>query len=292
VITNPLFAAPVSSGPSSRLGKGPGSVSLGFLGRSSLKDFKSQKLTAEQEKSLFAELAADRDNPVLRDKAARAFIGFALRQAVKDVGGRDVATSMKCGLSVDDTISAANYGLMQALDRFDHTRGFRFTTYAGWWIKKALHEARYSAHVVAVPRGDRERFVIYKRQSAQGLTAEEIAELNDAPVEDVERILALAGGRQDPIEMLDRGETNRRQASSDEALEPSAADVLEKRELLERLESAKMRLGAAENSLLHERFSRKLSVKQIAAKRGVSAKSIEEKLKSILHVLRFNLQAS
>jgi RNA polymerase sigma factor (sigma-70 family) len=254
-------------------------------------DFESQKLNAEEEKSLFAELASDRNNPKVRDRAARAFLGFALAQARKDFKGRSLSASLKSGLSLDDAVSAATYGLMQALDRFDHTRGFRFTTYAGWWIKKALHEARYSAHVVAVPRGDRERFVIYKRQSAQGLSAEEIAELNDAPLHDVERVLALAGGRQDPIEMMDRGETNARQASPDEELEPSVAEVIEKQEMLSRLEVAKLRLGETELKLLHDRFSRKMTVKQIAAKRGVSAHSIEEKLKSILHVLRFHLRA-
>ena len=254
-------------------------------------DFQTQKLNAEEERALFAELALDRDNPKVRDKVARAFLGFALAQARKDFKGRSLSASLKSGLSLDDAVSAANYGLMNALDRFDHTKGFRFTTYAGWWIKKALHEARYAAHAVSVPRGDRERFVIYKRQAAQGLDADEIAELNETTRADVERVLALAGGRQDPLEMFDRGVTNRRQASGDEELEPSVADTVEKAELMQRLEAAKLRLGAVENRLLHDRFYRKLSVKQIAKKRGVSIHVIEDELKSIFHVLRFNLQA-
>ena len=108
---------------------------------SAFQDFETQKLTAEQEKSLFAELAQNRDDPKVRDKVARAFLGFALAQARKDFKGRTLSASLKSGLSLDDAVSAANYGLMNALDRFDHTRGFRFTTYAGWWIKKSLHEA-------------------------------------------------------------------------------------------------------------------------------------------------------
>lgn len=258
---------------------------------SSFHDFETQKLTAEQEQSLFAELAADRQNPKVRDKVARAFLGFALAQARKDFKGRSLSASLKSGLSLDDAVSAANYGLMNALDRFDHTKGFRFTTYAGWWIKKALHEARYAAHAVSVPRGDRERFVIFKRQSAQGLSVDEIAELNESSRADVERVLALAGGRQDPIEMLDRGETNHRQTTGDEELEPSVADRVEKDELMKNLEAARMRLGADENRLVYDRFTRKLSVKQIAKKRGVSIHAVEDRLSAVLRVLRFSLRS-
>lgn len=258
---------------------------------SSFHDFETQKLTAEQEKSLFAELAQNRDDPKVRDKVARAFLGFALAQARKDFKGRSLSASLKSGLSLDDAVSAANLGLMRAMDKFDHTRGIRFTTYAGHWIGKFLREARYSAHVVAVPRGDRERFVVFKRQAAQGLSVEEIAELNESTRADVERVLALAGGRQDPIEMLDRGETNHRQTTGDEEVEPSVADRVEKDEMLKNLESARMRLGADENRLLHDRFTRKLSVKQIAKKRGVSIHAVEDRLSAVLRVLRFSLRS-
>lgn len=254
--------------------------------------FKAQKLTAAEEKSLFAELAENRDDPKVRDRVARAFLGFALAQARKDFKGRSLSASLKSGLSLEDAVSAANMGLMQAIDRFDHTKGFRFTTYAGWWIKKALHESRYAAHVVKVPRGDRASFVIFHRQAAAGMSAEEIAELNDQTVAEVERVLALAGGRQDPIEMLERGDTNAPKVRQDEDVAPSPADDLEKAELLSRLEAAKMRLGEEQNMLLLDRFSRKLSTKQIAAKRGWSLHATEEKLKSVLHVLKFHLQAS
>lgn len=255
----------------------------------SAQDIETKKLTAEQERDLFERLAADRGNSKLRDEVVRAFLGFALMQAKKDIRNRSFSTLMKTGLSEDDAISAANFGLMQAIDRFDPKNGARFTTYAGWWIKKALHEARYSAHVVTVPRGDREAFVLYKRQEADGLTVDQIAEFNKVEKAEVERVLALAGGRQDPIEMFEAGETNAAKASCAEVLAASPAEGMEHEELLEKLEAAKNRLGPEELRLLHDRFSRKLSIKRIAAKNSCSTHHVETRIASILHVLRLHL---
>jgi RNA polymerase sigma-32 factor len=44
------------------------------------------------------------------------------------------------GLPIADVISAGHVGLMQAVERFEPEKGFRFTTYAVWWIKAAIHE--------------------------------------------------------------------------------------------------------------------------------------------------------
>ena len=220
----------------------------------------------------------------------RAFLGFALLQAKKDLSSRSATVRSKVGLSEDDAISAANFGLMQAIDRFDPKRGVRFTTYAGWWIKKALHEARYAAHAVAVPRGDRERFVVFRRQAADGLSVAQIAELNEETEAEVERVLALASGRQDPIELFDRGETNDA-TSLYEAIQGSPLECMTREEMLERLEEAKNRLGMAELRLLHDRFSRNMNLNALAAKNHCTTRMIKTQLASILHVLRFHLTA-
>ena len=58
------------------------------------------------------------------------------------------------GLPLEDLISEGNIGLMKAIDRFDSTKGFRFISYAVWWIKQAVMSAvREKARMIRLPRG-------------------------------------------------------------------------------------------------------------------------------------------
>lgn len=252
-------------------------------------DLPSQRLTRDEEREMFRLFVQDRMNPRLREKVVRAYVGFALQQALKDVCHRSRSARAKAGLSEDDAISAANYGLMRAIDRYDPEVGVRFTAYAGWWIKKALHDAKYSAHAISVPRKDRQRFVLFRRQTASGLTPEQIAELNNIDVPEVERVLGLASGRQDPIEMFELGGTMPIKAHGDADHEPSPADLLDRSELLEKLQQAKARLGLQELRMLHYRFVDGMPLADIAKREKISCRSAASKLRCMLSVLKLHL---
>ena len=56
------------------------------------------------------------------------------------------------GLSLSDLINEGNYGLIKAATKFDHTRGFRFISYAVWWVKQSIIQSlNYNARTVILP---------------------------------------------------------------------------------------------------------------------------------------------
>lgn len=248
-------------------------------------DVESVRMSASEEQRLFIALRANPDDARLREQIVRSYMAFALRQARKDMGRRTVKARMKCGLAEDDAISAANLGLMVAVGRFDPANGARFTTYAGWWIKKALSEARYEAHAIKVPFNDRKKYSEFSKMIRQGLRPDEVAELTGLAVAEVERILALPSGRQDSFDRVDLAPPC---ASADAQFDESA-EAMEHEELVQKLEEAKMRLGVEELRLLHDRFSRGQSYAEIARNRKISADTAKTRIRTILGTLKILL---
>jgi RNA polymerase nonessential primary-like sigma factor len=106
------------------------------------------------------------------------------------------------GVVLLDMIEEGNLGLMRAIDKFEPERGFRFSTYATWWIRQSIERAimnqartvRLPVHMVReLNQILRAKYHLEARHhNGKDATVEDIAHLVDRPIEEVQDILALS----------------------------------------------------------------------------------------------------
>ncbi len=152
-------------------------------------------LSAEEEKEL-AERMAEGDEDA-KSKLVEANLRLVVSIAKRYVGK---------GMFFLDLIQEGNIGLMKAVDKFDYEKGFKFSTYATWWIRQAITRAiadqartiRIPVHMVETIH----KVSRYSRQMLQELgreaTAEEIGEKMGMSADKVREIMKIA---QDPVSL-------------------------------------------------------------------------------------------
>jgi RNA polymerase primary sigma factor len=120
------------------------------------------------------------------------------------------------GLTLPDLINEGNLGLIKAAQRFDETRGFKFISYAVWWIRQSILQAlaeqsrivRLPLNKVGLTNRIAKAYSLLEQQFEREPSAEELAELLDLDIEEVSSTLGI-GGRHISVDTpLSEGEDN------------------------------------------------------------------------------------
>jgi RNA polymerase primary sigma factor len=235
-------------------------------------------LTAEQEVVLAKRIEAGIDaakrmeSEVIDDRAQRSNLKaivrdgeMASRQLV-EANLRLVVSIAKRyanrGMALLDLVQEGNLGLMRAVDKFDYTKGFKFSTYATWWIRQAITRAiadqartiRIPVHMVETMN----KVMRIKRQMAQELEREpthaELAKKTQLSIEKIREIERIA---QDPVSLETHVGEEDDSSLGDFVVDPSGATpqkIAAKKLLVEAIEAALDELNERERAIVRMRF--------------------------------------
>lgn len=230
----------------------------------------------------------------VRNRFARANLRLVVRIAHR---------FQRSGLTLHDRVQEGNLGLMKAIDRFDPQRGFRFSTYASWWIKHAIRRAvvnrgrtiRLPAHLQATAHKLAQTRAQLRFELNDEPSTRQLAEAMEMPLDKVEAVMDAAGQRSISLDtkFAEDDERSVGDMLADEATE-DLEDLVAEAWDSQRLRGHLLHLSPMEQDILRQRFGldgqEESTLTDIGGQYALSRERIRQLQQKALQQLRARLE--
>lgn len=234
-----------------KIGKSITNREIGTLDKF-LQDVSKEEMVSPEEEVILAQKILQGDEEAL-EKLIKANLRFVISVAKQ---------YQNQGLSLQDLINEGNLGLIKAAKRFDHTRGFKFISYAVWWIRQSILQAlAEQSRIVRLPLNQVGTLGKFKKESSRleqiyerAPSIDEIAEqleMNPSRLSDVIRISSKAVSMDAPL--LSDEDTNLIDIYIDEEAQDPDSSIM-RESLGKELQRSLSILNDREREIIHQFF--------------------------------------
>jgi len=201
------------------------------------------------------------------------------------------------GLSLSDLIDEGNLGLIKAAQKFDETRGFKFISYAVWWIRQSILQAlAEQSRIVRLPLNQvgslnkiSKALSRFEQEKERRPSAEELAEILDIPVEKISDTLKVSGRHVSVDAPFVEGEDNSLLDVLPNDDSPRADSTLNQESLSKEVNRALDQLNSREKEILKMFFGigcQEMTLEEIGAKFDLTRERVRQIKEKAIRRLR------